>query len=127
MISVIAVLLAFSKSHAGPARICDYVVGFGSLCCGPDTHQIEQLENYLKANPDLIRADSRSRGKEGEKEYCLHVKNHGDLLAVKAHLTRIVSLKSKKPDLPAGGLVDCFAPKPSPVCRDSDWKVGKPK
>lgn len=100
---------------AGAASRCDYVVDFASAASGPDGKSLAQVRSYLQANDALVEFGERSYGKEGERAFCVRVKNHGDLAAVRSHLERIVDRGSTTQDPPRGTVLFCGTPKGKPA------------
>ncbi|GEM_PF-3306583 len=128
-IAVFGGIVAISAGAASaPKATCDFVVQFPSKCCGPDDQQIKHLGEYLRANDALVRFESRGFGKEGEEAFCVHVKSHFDLMAVKGHLERITGQPTSKKNTVKGSVTACLAAPeaiPTGFCADAFWALKK--
>lgn len=52
---------------------CDITVGFGSYCCGINSVQYEKVTSYLRSQESELTFEEDKRGREGEREFCIHV------------------------------------------------------
>ena len=124
MVGLVFALLAASNAHA--AADCDFVVGYAKRGNGRAARQVEHLRNYLLANDELVLFTEFSDRKTGSHSVCIRAKNHGDLLAVRGHLERIVAQSPASPESPRGIVIDCRTPtgkKKNPACRSgAKWE-----
>ena len=112
-------LVFFVTTSSFGAMECDYIVGYAKRGKGRAARQVEHLRNYLSANSDLVLFTETGDLKGGSRTFCIRAKNHGDLLAVRGHLERIVAQSPASVDSPRGIVIDCRTPKvkkKNPAC-----------
>ena len=67
-------------------------VRFGSYCCGINLVQYEKVTSYLRSQAEELTFEEDKRGKEGEREFCLHVQ---DPKVKSQHLAKLKKISKK--------------------------------
>ena len=95
-------ILTFSTAMASDK--CDLMVMFPSHCCGINLTQRNQVFEYLTSKNSQLTFEEEIRGREGEKEFCIHLLNSKEK---SVHAKKIKKILEKNvSDKPSGQLTE---------------------
>jgi hypothetical protein len=94
----------FACSTVFASEKCDLMVMFPSHCCGINLTQRNHIFDYLSSKNSQLTFEETIRGREGEKEFCIHLLNPKEK---SLHAKKIKKILEKNvSDKPSGQLTE---------------------